>query len=162
MHLSCNAEFHSAVSQVSNLQSFRPIQAGAELANVLPIANRRYGRLQVCATTGRCRRQSEVALTGCALAASHSEWTDRIGGPIMAPESRASIGYAWKNFCRHIELVGSRFHCRLVSENVTGVGTIAVLCRAFQPGRAQFKLLWDSSSEDGETVVRTNAIGLSL
>ena len=41
--------------------AFRGITAGAsvfELSDALPITNRRYGRLQICATTPRCARNT--------------------------------------------------------------------------------------------------------
>ena len=47
-----SADLQSAVSQDCILQDVRQFER-SRFANALPIANRRYGRLQVCATTAR-------------------------------------------------------------------------------------------------------------
>src|SRR5436190_17543361 len=52
-----SADFESAVSQVCNLHGVRKA-ARLEVLDGLPIANRRYSRLQTCATS----RATEVSL----------------------------------------------------------------------------------------------------
>jgi len=49
-----SADFQSAVSRVSNLQGPEPITTAYFEADALPIGNRRYSRLEICATKN-CR-----------------------------------------------------------------------------------------------------------
>ena len=55
-----SADFQSAVSRISNPLGVRQLER-ADLSNVLPIGNRRYSRLETCATTARASRSARSA-----------------------------------------------------------------------------------------------------
>ncbi len=52
-----SADFQSAVSRVSNLLKLEPATTSCFESNALPIGNRRYRRLEICATK-QCRQSN--------------------------------------------------------------------------------------------------------